>query len=210
LRFTENVVFRVIQLPLLFTLLIIFIVNLPIFNLRLLVQPIDADVQVDNTKTESPTEWIKVSLTPHEITVTDKKRDDNDQPIQRKFKFAFSQTFAAWRNPEQGLYLPLLYDVPIEVLNPISDLEIHKNDQRYDAEFWNNPPKSNLGKDLKRGPQPGVLLVSWQKREDSVRLPYGDYHFVVRRENCNDSEDQPVHVDCDVRIVKFQRALRCP
>jgi len=211
LKLTERLVFKTIQCILLIVLSVILILGLPLFKLYLFIEPADAEVQIDEAKMQSAAAGcVRLSLQPHEITVTDKKTDDNGQPIQRKFNFAFSDIFQAWRNPKRGLHMPLLYDVPIEVENAVTDLTIRKDDLRFDSEFWNNPPKSNLGKDLRRGVETGTLLVSWNGHADSLRLPYGDYHIVARQENCRDADDRTVHVNCDVEIVKFSRALRCP
>jgi hypothetical protein len=211
LKLTEKVVFEVSQAVLFLALVLLVFSQLQIFKLHVVIEPDDAEVQIDNGKPESVASgWIEVSLQPHEIIVTDKKPDDNEQPIKRKFSLAFRDIFHAWRNPEFGIHLPLLYDVPIEVQNGINELEIRKNDRKFDPEFWNSPPKSNLGKEVKRGSESGFLVVSWKDHADSLRLPYGDYHIVARQKDCRDSEDQPVPVNRDLVIVKFTKVLNCP
>jgi hypothetical protein len=209
LNLTRKTTFKIAQSILLCALVPINVSQLQV-DIHPLIEPKDAKVQVGEGKSQDVgNRGLKLSLQGHDIIVSDKNTDDSGQSINRKFHLTFTEVLRAWRDPSSRPHWPLIYKVPIYVQSEIDELEIRKDDRMFDSEFWNNPAKASEVAELRRGEDPGVLIFPWKTGAVLLRLPYGSYKIVARRNKCDKKEEKQVVVTGGLGLVTFETEL-CP
>jgi hypothetical protein len=203
LVFSRTKLFKGTLIALLVLLIPLYGSQMRLFHVSPRVEPKEETILKIDNETEKDPENIWQSLRRHDVTVTDSAGKN-----ERKFVLGFGDIFRSLMDSSYRPRWPLLYEVLIATQDPEAEVIIEKTDSEFDRDFVNQQVFSKTGLPLKfAGDRKLTLHFIAPENQvgdtDTLRLPYGIYKMIARKESCGSIEKENIQVGTGQKSAGF-------
>lgn len=207
LELSRHRYFKAVQLAFLSFFLLLGFTQLSIFPINPLVEPEEAVLEINGKPYDkNQRKNIRLPIKNYKVLIkNDKQVASNEGPDVRQFYISYGDFIKTFWDSDYRPYFSPLYDVILHTQEPLTEVVIEKQGHDFDSDFLNNPRASHIGApvevDGKR-----TLHFRWPSPDDTahtLRLPYGNYKWMIKNESCPYVIEQSFFVGKDIKPVKI-------
>jgi len=199
--------FKVVNIVALCLLGPVNVLRLPVVPIHPQIEPAGAKLKVDDEDVEHFNDRLRLSVGSHKVQITPRLRSEG---TEKTYWISYKDVIRAVFKDYTPRWTPL-QEVTVGTKEPNVEVTIRMKGGEFDAEFRENPP-ATAGQ-LPFGPKPNVndtFIYRGANYEtgggDAVKLPYGEYEFVARKDGCQKQVNTVVVINKDSEAdVDFPR-----
>ncbi len=174
---------RAFKVGMVITLVVLSLIQLPLFSINIAAAPADAKVLVDSRLLDDPTRHQWLTLGRHEVRVVQSLGEDRNERIFSLSSADLLPGFLGW-SPER-LRCPLLWKVDFAVPDhPGATLRIESSDGAFDDHFWNSYAETPLVRISDSSDSTALFTLRSNSYAESAMIPVGSYRVTAQVQGC--------------------------
>jgi hypothetical protein len=167
--------------------------QLPVVAVHPRIEPRGAKLEIDGRARDYENGTIRLSINNHPVQVSPAS---GGKP--RDFNVTYKEVFFALFSDYSPRWTPL-FQVTIDTNSENVEVTIQKKDGEFDAAFRKRPPATELNLPFEaKADARDVFIYRGANNPigsaDHVELPYGDYEFTARKNNCAEKDVKSLKV----------------